>query len=51
MDQITRKLMTKHYELHTRDDDDGQYVPGKEERRGLASIEDNVDASILRLEE
>ena len=46
MDQRTRKLMTLHKTLHPRDDVDRLYVPGKEEERGLASIEDNVDTSI-----
>ena len=36
--------------LH-RDDVDRLYVSRKEQRRILASIEDNVDASIQRLED
>ena len=51
MDQRTRKLMTMHKALHPRDDIDRLYVSRKEGRRGLASIEDNVDASIRRLED
>ena len=51
MDQRTRKLMTMHKALHPRDDIDRLYVSRKEGRRGLASIEDSVDASIQRLED
>ena len=51
MDQRTRKLMTMHKALHPRDDVDRLYVSRKEEGRGLASIEDSVDASIQRLED
>ena len=51
MDQRTRKLMTMHKALHSRDDGDRLYVSRKEGRRGLASIEDTVDASIQRLED
>ena len=47
----TRKLMTMHKALHPRDDVDRLYVSRKERGRGLASIEDTVDASIQRLEE
>ena len=50
MDQRTRKLMTMHKALHPRDDVNRLYVSRKEGGRGLASIEDNVDASIQRLE-
>ena len=50
MDQRTRKLMTMHKALHSRDDVDGLYVSRKERGRGLASIEDSVDASIQQLE-
>ena len=50
MDQRTRKLMTMNKALHPRDDIDRLYVPRKEGERGLASIEDTVDASIKRLE-
>ena len=41
----TRKLSTIHKALHPRDDIDRLYVSRKERRRGLASIEDNVDTS------
>ena len=51
MDQRTRKLMTMHKALHPRDDVDRLYVSRKEGGRGLASIEDRVDASIQRLED
>ena len=51
MDERTRKLTTIHKVLHPRDDVDRLYVSRKEGRRGLASIEDNVDASIQRLED
>ena len=46
MDQRTRKLITVHKVLHPRDDVDRLYVSRKEGRRGLANIEDSVDASI-----
>ena len=49
MDQGTRKLMTMHKALHPRDEVDRLYVSRKEGGRGLASIEDSVDASIQRL--
>ena len=42
--------MTMHKALHPRDDVDRLYVSRKEGGRGLASIEDRVDASIQRLE-
>ena len=45
MDQRTRKLMTRHKTLHHRDDVDRLYASRKG-GRGLASIEDSVDASI-----
>ena len=51
MDQRTRELMTMHKALHPRHDVDRLYVSRKEGGRGLASIEDNVDASIQRLED
>ena len=51
MDQRTRKLTTMHKALHPKDDVDRLYVPRKEGGRGLASIEDSVDASIQRLED
>ena len=40
-----------HKTLHSRDDVDRLYVPRKEGGRGLASIEDSVDASIHRLKD
>ena len=49
MDQRTRKLMTKHKALHPRDHVNRLYVSRKQGGRGLASIEDTVDASIQRL--
>ena len=51
LDQRTRKLMAMHKALHPRDDIDRLYVSRKEGRRGLASIEDRVDASIQWLED
>ena len=49
INQRTRKLMTMHKVLYPRNDVDRLYVSRKEGRRGLVSIEDNVDASIQRL--
>ena len=43
--------MTMHKALHPRDDDDKLYVSRKQGVRGLASIEDSVDASIKQLED
>ena len=43
--------MTWHKALDPRDDVDRLYVSRKEERRGLVSTEDSVDASIQRLED
>ena len=40
-----------HKALHPRDDVDRLYVSRKEEGRGLASIEDSVNASIQRLKD
>ena len=51
MNQTTRKLMTIHKALHLRDDMDRWYVSRREGGRGLASIEDSVDALIQRLED
>ena len=51
IDQRTRKLMTMHKALHPRDDVDRLYVSRKEGGRGLARIEDSVDASIQRLDD
>ena len=42
--------MTMHKALHPRDDVDRLYVSRRKGGRGLASIEDSVDASIQRLE-
>ena len=42
--------MTMQKALHSGDDVDWLYVSRKEGWRGLASIEDSVDASIQRLE-
>ena len=41
--------MTMHKALHPRDDIDRLYVSRKNGGRGLTSIEDSVDASILQL--
>ena len=43
--------MTMHKALHPRDDVNRLYVLRKEGGRGLARIEDSVDASIQRLED
>ena len=43
--------MIMHKALHPRDDVDRLHVSRKEGGRGLASIEDNVDASIQWLED
>ena len=43
--------MTTHQALHPRDIFDRLYVSRKKGGRGLASIEENVDASIKRLED
>ena len=48
MDQRTRKLMTMHKALHPKDDVDRLYVSRKEGGRGLASIEDKVDAALVQ---
>ena len=50
MDHRTRKLMNMLKSFNPRDDVDIQFVPRKEGERGLASIEESVDASIQRLE-
>ena len=49
MDQRIKKLMTMHQAIYPWDDVDRQYVSRKEGGRGLAGIEDTVDASIQRL--
>ena len=43
--------MTMHKELHPRNDVDRLYVSKKEGGRGLASIENSVNASIQRFED
>ena len=43
--------MTMHNALHPSDDVDRLYVSRKEGGRGLARIEDSVDASIQQLED
>ena len=50
IDQRTRKILTMHKALHPSDDVDRLYVSRKEGGRGLASIEDTIDASIQRRE-
>ncbi len=42
--------MNMHKALHPRDDVDRLYVSRKEGVRGLAIIEDSVDASIQRID-
>ena len=51
MGQRTRKLMSMHKVLHPRDDVDRLHMSRREGGRGLASIEDSIDASILRLKD
>ena len=51
MEQRTRKRMTMNKTLHPRDNGDRLYVPRREERIVLASIEDSVDTSIQRHED
>ena len=43
--------MTMHKALHPRNDADRLYVSRNEGGRGVASIEDSVDASIQQLED
>ena len=43
--------MTMHKPLHPKDDVDRLYVSRKEGERGLAGIEDSVDASTQRIED
>ena len=50
MDQETRKLMTMHKALQSRDDVDRLYVSRKG-GRGLTRTEDSVEATIPRLED
>ena len=51
MEQRTRKLMTMHKALHSRDDVDKLYESRKEGERGLTSIENSVDTLIRQLED
>ena len=51
MDQRKRKLMTLNKVLNHGDAVDRLYVSRKEGRKGLASIEDSVDASIQRIKD
>ena len=51
MNQRTGKLMIMHKALHPRDDVNRLYVSTKEGRRGLASIEESIDALIWWLED
>ena len=51
MDQRIRKLITMHKALHPREDLDRLHISRKEGERGLANIDDNVDALIQRLED
>ena len=51
MDQRTRKVMTVHKALHSRDDVDRLYVSRKEGGRRLATTEDSAAASIQWLED
>ena len=44
MDQRTRKLMTMHKALHSRDDVNRLYVSRKEEGKRFASTENNIDS-------
>ena len=43
--------MSMHKVLHPRDDVDRLYASRKEDRKGLACIEDSVNASIQRFED
>ena len=51
MDPRTRKLMTMHKALHSRDDIDRLYVLRKAGGRGLANSEDSIVASIQQLKD
>ena len=51
MDKRTKKVITMHMVLHLRDNTDGLHVPRKEGGRGFTNIQDNVNASILRLKD
>ena len=46
IDQRTRKLMTIHRALHSKDGVDRRYVPRKQGGRGLTSIQESVNTSI-----
>ena len=46
MDQRTRKLMTMHNFLYSRDDVDRLYVLRKEGGRGLTNLEDSVNKQL-----
>ena len=49
MDQRTRKLIIMHKALHTRNDIDRLYMSRKERGRGLASMQDSINANTRRL--
>ena len=51
MDQRTREYITINSAFHPRDDVDRLYVSRKEGEWGFASIQDNVDTAIQRLED
>ena len=51
MDQKANKLMTMHEVLHLREYKDRLYVSRKDGGRGLATIEECVDASVQGLED
>ena len=51
MDQRTRKLMIMNKAFHPSDNIDGLYVSRKAGVRGLANIDDYVDASTQSLKE
>ena len=50
IDRETRKLFTIYGALHSKPDVDKLYIPRKEGRRGLVSIEDCVELAITGLE-
>ena len=50
IDRKTRKLFTRYGALHPKLDADRLYIPRKEGRRGLISIEDCVELAIRVLE-
>ena len=47
----TRKLMTMHKALHSRDDVDRLHVSRRERERGLASVGNSEDTLNKRLED